>query len=616
MENRTNSHSADSSSSSDELSHEPASERGDNEKTAAQWRENLLVQLRVIYYPLLLGAAIAIVAGARTPTLRWYGLFLIFVSVLTIGLLNLKSLSHRTRSICLTGTFVFISATSFILIGTTPGSVLSAAFALVLSALLLGPRHTIAFLGLLILVPLVLTLMVHLQLWGGPSAVEVDPSSSGVWFRMSLVCAAIWTGICLPLLYVVGSVERGLKNSNESLRQLREEQTQRMAAVAAQQEAEQRAFQSQKLESLGRLAAGVAHDFNNALVVIRGWNSIRNESDDPEDHAQAYAAIEEATNQATRLASQLLTFSRQENREPRHLYLDEVIHSVAGALRRLLPAGIELALELNSGGTVFADESQLQQMLINLVINARDALPGGGRIVIRSRRADSPPADETTATGRWLLLEVEDNGVGMSADVQNQAFEPFFTSKSAGDGSGLGLSSVLGIVRQSDGHIELVSEPGLGTTFSVYLPATRAEVAPASVSPTDEMPAEAAGARILVVEDDILANQLVVRTLESAGLEVVSVCDGAEALKTLSDSEPEFDLLCTDAVFPGDSLADVITAFRAHSPQAAILICSGYVPAGLDAQGLQSGDYSFLAKPFRPAELIRHAGRLLTGGKA
>src|SRR2546426_6829229 len=309
--------------------------------------------------------------------------------------------------------------------------------------------------------------------------------------------------------------------------------------------------QSQKLEAVGSLAGGVAHDFNNLLTVIGGYSQMVMDqigSSDPQ-----YGRVEEilkAGERAAALTRQLLAFSRQQVLEPKILDLNAIVSDMEKMLHRLLPANIELVTALSQDlGRIKADPGQIEQVLLNLVVNARDAMPQGGRLVVETANAD---VDETysqmhieAAPGPYVVLGVSDNGSGMTAETQARIFEPFFTTKEVGKGTGLGLSTVYGIVRQSGGTVGVYSEVGSGTTFRIYLPrvestleAERRQAAPAVHARGTET--------ILIVEDDARVRTLVQRVLESVGYTVLQATDGQDALRILQKRPGRVHLVLTD----------------------------------------------------------------------
>lgn len=576
--------------------------------TDEDWREGLLVRFRVLVIgTLVVGGLIATVGGCAEG-MRVFGIVIVATSLALIVILSSKQLSVRTRSFAAVLTFGAAAFVSYFFAGFLSGPAVAAAFTMILAALLIGKRALIACIAIFATLHLSLGTAVGLGIWTGPQPADMNPIDPVVWFRTGVTAIVLWTGIGFSVLFVVNAVERNLNRrqaalaeKDEALAQLQTEIAERQSAEKARREAELLATQAQKLDAIGRLAAGIAHDFNNALLVVQGWNDMRGETDETDDDRDATRSIEQAVQQGAYLSKQLLAFARKDVRTPHYMSIDRLVGELANTLRRLLRAGIELRVNTQSGAFVYADESQLQQVLLNLVINARDALPEGGNIDIEVRKSSAPEGGSDHDD--WVVIEVRDDGVGMDEQVRGLAFEPFFTTKTRSQGTGLGLSTVFGIVKQSGGEVELRSTPEQGTSVSVFLPA--AEESQIEVEPPTETDTERViDARVLVLEDDPLALKLIVRSLERSGMSCLPVSDGDEALAAIADSDEPFDLLCSDAVFPGASLRKVIAAFERHSPGAGILICSGYVREELAIRGVESGAYAFLGKPFTRRDLI------------
>jgi PAS domain S-box-containing protein len=390
--------------------------------------------------------------------------------------------------------------------------------------------------------------------------------------------------------------------------------------VTARKAIEQQLQQSQKLESIARLAGGVAHDFNNLLTAILGGVDVlleRVEAGDP--LREGVEEIEDAARRAAALTRQLLVFSRKEIVQPVLVDLNEVVAGMVRMLRRLIGEDIELVTAPGSGlGRVRADPGQLEQVVVNLAVNARDAMPGGGRLALET---GSVQVDEDTARlhgvepGRHVLLSVADTGSGMSSETQAHLFEPFFTTKERGKGTGLGLSTVYGIVRQSGGYVRVASRPGRGTTFRIYLPEAEGPAERAAEQPERPTPTPSRGSEtVLLVEDDPLVRRVTARTLRAAGYPVVEATDGSDALRLAAQGPPP-DLLVTDLVMPhmgGEALA---ARFRAEHPETRVLLISGYTDHGIDPRAL-GDDVAFLQKPFPPAALTRKVRELLDRGAA
>jgi PAS domain S-box-containing protein len=398
-----------------------------------------------------------------------------------------------------------------------------------------------------------------------------------------------------------------------------------MQDVTEHKKLERQFHQAQKMEAMGRLAAGVAHDFNNLLTVISGYCQLGIARIEPA-HAvgRDLAEIAKAGERAANLTRQLLAFSRQQVLEPRVLDLNAVIVEVEKMLRRVIGADVELAFTPGTHlGQIRADAGQIEQVLMNLVVNARDAMPSGGRITIdtsqvevdESGRGSGEPAkaprDSSTTPptpgipcGRYVALTVTDSGVGMDGETAAQIFEPFFTTKEPGRGTGLGLSTVHGIVTQSGGHITVRSEPGQGTSFQILFP--RVDGARYAEKPAPPQIAPGRGSEtILVVDDDVPLLGFVSEVLRLQGYGVVQAADGEAALAALEHEGSAIDAVITDVVMPrlsGRALAERVLKLR---PELALLFMSGYVGEHTEALGSLLGPrVGFVQKPFDPDLLL------------
>ncbi len=587
--------------------------------TDEDWREGLLARLRTLMFGILALGGLTTTVGARAEGMRTFGIIMIVISVVLIVILSSKRLSVLARSLASVFAFGGASFVSYFFAGILSGPAVAAALTVILAALLIGQRALIVTVVIFATLHLSLGAAVGLGVWEGPQPADLNPSDPIIWFRTGFTAIVVWMGIGFSVLFVVRTVERNLNRrqaamaeKDEALARLQTEIVERQSAEKARREAELLATQAQKLDAIGRLAAGIAHDFNNALLVVQGWNDMRSETDRDDDDRDATRSIEQAVQQGAYLSKQLLAFARKDVRTPHYMSIDKLVDELANTLRRLLRAGIELRVNAKSGASVFADEAQLQQVMLNLVINARDALPEGGTINIEVRKTGAP--EGASDHDDWIVIEVRDDGVGMDEQVRGLAFEPFFTTKTRSQGTGLGLSTVFGIVKQSGGEVEIESTPDHGTTVSVYLPAAEESQAEGESPATGEVE-RVIDARVLVLEDDPLALKLIMRSLERSGMTVTPAVDGDEALEKLGDVDEPFDMLCSDAVFPGASLAEVIAAFEQHSPGAGILICSGYVREELAIKGVESGVYGFLAKPFTRQDLIEKVEATLAAGQ-
>jgi len=384
--------------------------------------------------------------------------------------------------------------------------------------------------------------------------------------------------------------------------------------------------QAQRLESLGQLAGGVAHDFNNLLAVILSYASFVSEElatpsgpDWPErlDSARSdLGQITLAAERAATLTRQLLTFARREVTRPQVLDLDHVITEVQELLHRSLGEHIELITTLAGDlWPVLADPGQLEQVLVNLAVNARDAMPGGGTLTIDTSNitvdADTAAGGSRARPGKNVRLRVSDTGVGIPADVIEHVFEPFFTTKEEGSGTGLGLATVYGILTQAEGQIQIYSEPGTGTTFSITLPATAQELVPITEPKLYQRVPK--GETVLVVEDEQALRQVTQRIFARNGYHVITAANGPEALDTARAHPGEIHLLVTDVVMPRMLGKEVAEKMRAIKPGIQVLFMSGYARPVLASQGSLDPNVVLVEKPFSEAELMSQAGRVLNG---
>jgi signal transduction histidine kinase len=386
--------------------------------------------------------------------------------------------------------------------------------------------------------------------------------------------------------------------------------TDRRAAEEALRQSEAQLRQAQKMEAVGRLAGGVAHDFNNLLTVITGRTQLllTQIGTDPVRRREL-ELIEQTAERAASLTKQLLAFSRKQVLQPSRLDLNTVVAELASLLRRLIGEDVELTLRATPDlPPVHADRAQIEQVVVNLVVNARDAMPRGGRLAISTGTLKAMGlGSDPVPRGEWVTLAVSDTGHGIARESQPLVFEPFFTTKGPGKGTGLGLSIVYGIVEQSGGRIALESEPGRGTTFTVYMPVAveRTTDAVARTAPAPTRGHET----VLLVEDEPEVRRLTREILETQGYAVLEAADGVTALRTARDHRGPIDLLLTDVVMPGLRGHEVAQALAATGRRPRVLYISGYPDLGGADSAI--GERSLLPKPFSPAELARKVRAVL-----
>ena len=398
---------------------------------------------------------------------------------------------------------------------------------------------------------------------------------------------------------------------------LRQQVQERERAEQALRESEEQLRQSQKLEALGTLAGGVAHDFNNLLSVILGFAQISAQAA-PGDGTlrDDLAQISEAATRAAGLVKQLLAFSRKQVLQPQIVDLNHVVTRMESMLTRVIGEDVVLKTTLEPRlARIKADPGQLEQVIMNLVVNARDAMPTGGTIQIETRtvqldaRYERRP--EAIAAGPAVMLAVSDTGVGMSETTRRRVFEPFFTTKPPGKGTGLGLSTVYGIVRQSGGSITVYSKPGEGCTFRCYFPPTAVEPKGSDVTPFDDM--STGTETVLVTEDEAQMRLLLRRCLASRGYTVLEASHGGEALEVVARHHGPIDLLVTDVVMPHMSGKELAQRLQADRPELRVLFISGYSDEAIERHGVLAPGAAFLQKPLHPDVLARTVRQILDG---
>jgi two-component system cell cycle sensor histidine kinase/response regulator CckA len=386
--------------------------------------------------------------------------------------------------------------------------------------------------------------------------------------------------------------------------------------VTEQRNLEQQLLQSQKMDAIGKLAGGVAHDFNNVLTAIIGYSDFLRKhlgTDDPLQ--QEVEEIRKAGQRAASLTRQLLAFSRRQIFEVKALDLNAIIVGMEKMLRRLINESVSIDFCLDPAlGVMRADSSQIEQVLLNLVINASDAMPGGGRIIIETGNAELDESYSqmhiSVMPGPYVRLVVSDTGTGMNEETREHMFEPFFTTKKEGKGTGLGLSMVYGIVKQSGGNIWVYSEPGRGTAFKIYLP----RVFEKAEKVTEELPDESPRGgteTVLVLEDEEMIRQIVSVVLTESGYTARCVKSGEDALALCEADRGPIHLLLSDIVLPGMSGRESAKRLITMRPGMRVLYMSGYTANSIVHHGVLEPDVAFLQKPFTPATLLKKVREVL-----
>lgn len=383
--------------------------------------------------------------------------------------------------------------------------------------------------------------------------------------------------------------------------------------VTEQRKAATLTHQSQKLMALGELTGGVAHEFNNLLTSIGGFSRMaKQHADNAETVTECLEEVVAAADRAADLTRQMLTFSRKDHFEEKTVVAADIARSLGKMMKPLLPETVEFVTEIDDDTTcVKVDVAQVSQAVMNLILNARDAMPNGGGVVLRVRKGAGPDGSDP---GKWMIFSVADDGTGIDEQTLPRIFDPFFTTKEQGKGTGLGLSVVHGIVQRCGGTITVESLVGVGTTFLIFLPVAGGEAD--AVPAPEEMPAPTSrGETILVVEDEPGVRRLVVKTLEAQGYRVLVAADHASAADALAASDDPPALLLTDVVLPGKSGPEIAAELRERFAGIKVLFMSGYIAPGIENLGLISDDETVLSKPFAPETLCQAVSDMLSGAE-
>jgi PAS domain S-box-containing protein len=376
--------------------------------------------------------------------------------------------------------------------------------------------------------------------------------------------------------------------------------------ITAQKKIEDQLRQSQKMEAVGRLAGGVAHDFNNLLGIVTACSELLRARVDA-NSLEYIDNIREAAKRGASLTRQLLAFSRRQPLQTQLLDLNERVREVSKLLRPLMGDDVEIALLPRSATAVVeADPGQLDQIVINLAVNARDAMLRGGKLTIETAVFDFDESfahEHSMIAGRYVMLAVSDSGAGMDEATRSRIFEPFFTTKEMGKGSGLGLATVYGIVKQSGGHVWVYSEPGHGTTFKIYLPSADHKMGTAPAAEPKALPRRREGVTILLAEDDATMRRLTRKMLEEHGYQVLEAEDGKSALQVIGSHPGSIDLILTDVVMKGMNGPELVLRLIDSHPALKVVYMSGYTGELVANQGIDSG-IRLLEKPFTRADLL------------
>ena len=582
------------------------------------WRRGVLagVMKWTVRFGGVLAVALVATAVLRTPARLVEPRFL-FMMASYLGVVVLRyqaALPYRWHAFGFCGLVFCTGASALHDLGVQPGPTLVIAFSVIAARLFAGARAMLAALVL----STAAVVSAGLTHPAAVSWVDLEPLGALFWVRFGLGFAMPTAAIAVLVAHVVGQIERSLRATAEALRRSIVAEAERESSERALAKAERALLHSQKLEAVGRLAAGVGHDFNNTLQVMLSWASILKEEDNPSTIAEGLDAIERAAMQGRELTRRLLQFGRQDVCTPLQASATQLVSDSAGSLRRLLPEDIAIELDLGAGAPdLLVDPDQLAHVLLNLGVNARDAMPSGGVLRISVSRVaaselpegSAPPLAAIGHEPRDLVcITVRDTGVGMSAEALGHLFEPFYTTKGERS-NGLGLATSYSLVRRNGGVIRVESEVGAGTSVQLYFPVQNAVVTPAASAELG--PQQIGKGVVMIAEDDSDVRRTMVRALESVGYEVLETADASGAMGLIDQRGADVDVLCTDGIMPGGGTRQLIDHYLACRPGGQVIVCSGYVQEELLRRDLDAGAHAYLPKPFHTSELLDRIRRLL-----
>ena len=561
---------------------------------ADAWRERLLLSLT--HWAAVFGGVIAIGATIRALASGFVDFsnpaFVVMLvgygAVVAVRLLS--TLPYRVRAVGLSGGSLVAASSAVLLRGLAPAPVLLLGLSVLIAALFLGRAGMLASL---------LLVGATVALFGHPEPVDTFSAWSSA---LDVVCVA---GVLTVIVqFVVSRLERSLDESSTALARLRAEQALRERTQDDLTRAHATLQQAQKLDAVGRLAGGVAHDFNNTLQVVLGWTELLRDETQPQRLQDGIEQIRSAAERSRGLTRQLLTFSRPELSAPTRVELHTFLPSLVKSYRRLLPDDISLVVHTDQDLGILMDEGHLSQVLLNIVLNARDAMPTGGTLALIGKftpRAELPTTVNGFDSGA-VEIDVTDTGIGMDEETMSRVFEPFFTTKGT-RGTGLGLSTVYGVVQQAHGFIDIQSELGKGTSVRLFFPPltgaadTRPAAGPRALRPS-------VGQAVLLAEDDRDVRITLAQAFRRAGHRVVDVGDVEAGRVVVRDHGAEFAVLVTDGIMPGGSTRQLIDDYLMARPDGRVVVCSGYIDDELSLRELGAQTFEFVQKPFSPSELV------------
>lgn len=441
-----------------------------------------------------------------------------------------------------------------------------------------------------------------------PSGVALyfDPNSAAVWMRSAAIMTLFGGGSAWAVVYTIEKLQEETAKLRETLAREHDQLQNLARAEKDKQEAMQAVAEAQRIEVLGRLASGVAHDFNNSLTVIMTSTEMAQRDPDLSPRVtKLLASIKKASLQAADMTKSLLALGRKDPARLSMISADTVLNSMYEAITRLLPEDIVFTITETTPAKIMVDRVQLERAILNMVINAKDAVGTNGEIAIGCRQVKLMRELSGVTEGSYVQFSVKDNGHGISAEVLEHIFEPFYTTKSDGEGSGLGMALLHSFALESKGKVEIDSTVGIGTKIFLYLPEATGEMPTlAAQSPAPFITKVETEYTILVVEDNLDVLKSTSDTLTLAGFKVVEATNGDAALKIIKSSSTPFDLMCIDGVIPGASSAQVIQHLQKNFPKIKIVVCSGYIEEDLILRGIRMGDLAYVRKPYLIEELL------------
>jgi signal transduction histidine kinase/CheY-like chemotaxis protein len=530
-------------------------------------------------------------------------------------------MTFQKSALVLLSVLLITAAMVAVRFGLTVGNLAVSVLLILLATLFFGRRGAIVALVAVVLV-IVASGVLVVQGYAPPISDELrDPLDPAVWVRETFIMALLGVVMAATELYVVERLAHQVHvyqnlaaREREQRLALEQSERERMREREQREQAQRALEKSRRIEALARMAGGVAHDFNNALtVIVGGAEMAKLRRDFPEEVEDCLNEVLRAAGGAADLSRRLLMLGRHHISKPRPTAIASLVDRLQTPMRRILADDVRLEVNAPSedDAIAFVDEAELERALLNLVINAGDAMPRGGTVTIAWRGEDITSIPHL-ADGRYVSISISDTGQGMDRETLDRVFDPFFTTKGDKGGTGLGLATVYAFTKESHGAVDATSAPGAGTTITIRLPEAVGghEPAPATLTaPAAAAPAPV-GARVLVVEDRPDVRASMARILLHHGFDVIETGDGDGALRTLADDQA-FALMCIDGVMPGLETATVIERARQLVPSMPVLVCSGHVPEELLRRGIATGRYAFLSKPFSAQQLLASVAQVL-----